>query len=219
MSTSSIEDNELPKAIITRIIKQVLPENTNIQSNAKLAMSKSTTLFINYIASAANEVALAAGHKIITGAHVLKCLEDIEYGDMASRLQEELAAYQAIQKSKKNSAKAKETEETSTAASKKRKPSSDAGSSSAKARKSSANAVPREGQADDQEGGDEGDEEEEDEEEEDEEAEDVEEDNEDTMEAETANINGSLNMNEPDQEEQEDDKVSNLDEEEDSDGF
>lgn len=48
---TTIEDLTLPKSIITRLAKGVLPANTQIQANAVLAMSKSTTVFVNYLAS------------------------------------------------------------------------------------------------------------------------------------------------------------------------
>lgn len=48
---TTIEDLTLPKSIITRLAKGVLPANTQIQANAILAMSKSTTVFINYLAA------------------------------------------------------------------------------------------------------------------------------------------------------------------------
>ncbi|KAG0253471.1 hypothetical protein BG011_006349 [Mortierella polycephala] len=217
MSTS-IEDNELPKAILTRIMKQVLPDNTNIQGNAKLAMTKSTTLFINYLASAANDVAADAGHKIISGAHVLKALESLDLEDMVPRLTEELKAFQAIQKSRKEGASksSKEKDESVTAAgSKKRKPLTDDPSSTVKARKSSTNATPRDGQESlgdqsvDQEDMDE------DEREErigDEDEGQDEEDEEVTVKDPEGE---SLNMDEPEEE----DKASNMGDEDDSDGF
>ena len=46
-----IEDLTLPKSIITRLAKGVLPPNTQIQANAVMAMSKSATVFINYLAA------------------------------------------------------------------------------------------------------------------------------------------------------------------------
>ncbi|GJC87002.1 hypothetical protein ColLi_09840 [Colletotrichum liriopes] len=46
-----LQDLNLPKSIITRLAKGVLPPNTQIQANAVLAMSKSATVFINYLAS------------------------------------------------------------------------------------------------------------------------------------------------------------------------
>lgn len=45
------QDLNLPKSIITRLAKGVLPSNTQIQGNAVLAMGKSATVFINYLAS------------------------------------------------------------------------------------------------------------------------------------------------------------------------
>ncbi|RDW94552.1 hypothetical protein BP5796_00315 [Coleophoma crateriformis] len=48
----NIEDLNLPKSIVTRLAKGVLPPNTQIQGNAMLAMSKSATVFVNYLASA-----------------------------------------------------------------------------------------------------------------------------------------------------------------------
>ena len=41
----------MPKSIITRLAKGVLPSNTQIQANAILALSKSTTVFISYLAT------------------------------------------------------------------------------------------------------------------------------------------------------------------------
>lgn len=48
---TTIEDLTLPKSIITRLAKGVLPANTQIQANAIMAMSKSTTVFISYLAA------------------------------------------------------------------------------------------------------------------------------------------------------------------------
>lgn len=45
------QDLNLPKSVVTRLAKGVLPPNTQIQGNAMLAMSKSATVFVNYIAS------------------------------------------------------------------------------------------------------------------------------------------------------------------------
>lgn len=49
---SQMQDLTLPKSIITRLAKGVLPSNTQIQANAILAMSKSATIFVNHLANA-----------------------------------------------------------------------------------------------------------------------------------------------------------------------
>lgn len=48
----AIEDLNLPKSIITRLAKGVLPPNTQIQANAILAMTKGATVFISHLANA-----------------------------------------------------------------------------------------------------------------------------------------------------------------------
>jgi DNA polymerase epsilon subunit 3 len=45
------QDLNLPKSIVTRLAKGVLPPNTQIQGNAMLAMTKSATVFVNYLAT------------------------------------------------------------------------------------------------------------------------------------------------------------------------
>lgn len=50
--TDDAQDLNLPKSIITRLAKGVLPPNTQIQANAILALSKSATVFISHLASA-----------------------------------------------------------------------------------------------------------------------------------------------------------------------
>jgi len=51
----NVEDLNLPKSIVTRLAKGVLPPNTQIQANAMLAVTKSATVFVNYLATHANE--------------------------------------------------------------------------------------------------------------------------------------------------------------------
>ncbi len=49
--TPSFQELNLPKSIITRLAKGVLPPNIQIQSNAVIALRQSATVFINYLAS------------------------------------------------------------------------------------------------------------------------------------------------------------------------
>jgi len=45
------QDLSLPKSMIARLAKGVLPANTQIHKDALLALHKSATIFVNYIAS------------------------------------------------------------------------------------------------------------------------------------------------------------------------
>ncbi|KAM0343344.1 hypothetical protein ACHAPU_008665 [Fusarium lateritium] len=99
----TIEDLTLPKSIITRLSKGVLPPNTQIQANAIMALSQSTTVFINYLASHANENTVNAGKKTISPADVFKALEETEFGFLKEPLEAEFAKFNAIQTEKRTS--------------------------------------------------------------------------------------------------------------------
>ncbi|TQN73688.1 DNA polymerase epsilon subunit D [Colletotrichum shisoi] len=94
-------DLSLPKSIITRLAKGVLPPNTQIQANAVLAMSKSATVFINYLASHANEITVNANKKTVSAEDVFKALDDIEFGFLREPLEQEFAKYNQIQSAKR----------------------------------------------------------------------------------------------------------------------
>lgn len=49
--TLQLQELNLPKSIISRLAKGVLPPNIQIQGNAVLALRQSATVFINYLAS------------------------------------------------------------------------------------------------------------------------------------------------------------------------
>ncbi|KAH7026576.1 histone-fold-containing protein [Microdochium trichocladiopsis] len=98
----TVEDLALPKSIITRLSKGVLPSNTQIQANAILAMSKSATIFINYLADAANDHTIGNGKKTIMPADVFAALEDTEFGFFRERLEAEYAKFNETQTSKRN---------------------------------------------------------------------------------------------------------------------
>ncbi|KAK1246907.1 hypothetical protein MKX08_000709 [Trichoderma sp. CBMAI-0020] len=97
----TIEDLNLPKSIITRLAKGTLPPNTQIQGNAILALSKSATVFISYLASHANENTVAAGKKTISPADVFKALDDTEFAFLKEPLEAEFAKFTSLQAEKR----------------------------------------------------------------------------------------------------------------------
>ncbi|TDZ29872.1 DNA polymerase epsilon subunit D [Colletotrichum spinosum] len=98
----SIDDLSLPKSIITRLAKGVLAPNSQIQANAVLAMNKSATVFINYLASHANENTVNANKKTVSAEDVFKALDDIEFGFLREPLEHEFAKYNQIQSAKRS---------------------------------------------------------------------------------------------------------------------
>ena len=51
----AIDDLTLPRTVIARLAKGVLPPNTSINKDALTAISKSTTVFVSYLASGAQD--------------------------------------------------------------------------------------------------------------------------------------------------------------------
>ncbi|KAG0170992.1 hypothetical protein DFQ28_001348 [Apophysomyces sp. BC1034] len=100
---SSIEDNELPKANVARVLKHALPSGTALQKDAKLAVSKASTV--------ANDVAKRANHKTISAADVFKAVEILELDHMLAPLKESFTAYQQLQVDKKQRKKENKPQE------------------------------------------------------------------------------------------------------------
>ncbi|KAI0110137.1 histone-fold-containing protein [Daldinia grandis] len=98
----TIEDVTLPKSIIMRLAKGVLPPNTQIQANAILAMSKSATVFISHLANAANEHTQSSNKKTIMPADVFAALGDIEFPIFRERLEAEFKKFNETQTTKRN---------------------------------------------------------------------------------------------------------------------
>ncbi|KAH7383606.1 histone-fold-containing protein [Cadophora sp. MPI-SDFR-AT-0126] len=103
----NIEDLNLPKSIVTRLAKGVLPPNTQVQGNAMLATTKSATVFVNYLATHANEHASASNRKTINPQDVFMALEDLEFPDFRNRLEAELAKFNEVQTDKRNAYRSK----------------------------------------------------------------------------------------------------------------
>ncbi|KIV82981.1 hypothetical protein PV11_05043 [Exophiala sideris] len=106
----SIDDLLLPRTLTSRLARGVLPANTEIQKDAVLAIAKSATVFISYLAHHANE---QTSKKTVGPQDVLKALKEIEMdgvmqlgvvgsdGRLGGRLERELEAYEEIIKGKR----------------------------------------------------------------------------------------------------------------------
>ncbi|KAJ3878861.1 histone-fold-containing protein [Lentinula edodes] len=91
--SEGIDNFELPKSLVTKIAKSAVPDNTKLQKEAILSLVKGSTVFINYLAATAHEVAQSKQHKSISASDVLKALEMIELGDLVEPLSAELQVY------------------------------------------------------------------------------------------------------------------------------
>ncbi|KAF1943196.1 histone-fold-containing protein [Clathrospora elynae] len=106
-----VEDLNLPKSIVQRLAKGVLPANTQIQKDALLAMSKSATVFVNYLTSTAAEHALRSGKKTILPKDVFDAMTELEFEFMLPRLEAEVTKFTSIQADKRNTYRKKVRED------------------------------------------------------------------------------------------------------------
>ncbi|KAF6754821.1 histone-fold-containing protein, partial [Ephemerocybe angulata] len=97
--SEGIENYELPKSIVMKIAKSALPEEARLTKETVLSLVKGSTVFINYLAATAHDVALSKQHKSISASDVLKALDLVDFGDLVDPLTEELKVYKDTAKS------------------------------------------------------------------------------------------------------------------------
>ncbi|XP_063792283.1 DNA polymerase epsilon subunit 3-like [Pseudophryne corroboree] len=95
------EDLNLPNAVITRIIKEALPEGVNISKEARSAISRAASVFVLYATSCANNFAMKGKRKTLNVTDVLAAVEEMEFQRFLTPLKESLEAYRRDQKGKK----------------------------------------------------------------------------------------------------------------------
>ncbi|OAG12936.1 histone-fold-containing protein [Paraphaeosphaeria sporulosa] len=106
-----LSDLNLPKSIVQRLAKGVLPPNTQIQKDALLAMSKGATVFVNYLTSTAAEHAARSGKKTVMPKDVFDALQELEFDFMLQRVEAEVHKFTSIQADKRNTYRKKVREE------------------------------------------------------------------------------------------------------------
>ncbi|KAJ4296777.1 hypothetical protein N0V90_006825 [Kalmusia sp. IMI 367209] len=107
----NVEDLNLPKSIVQRLAKGVLPPNTQIQKDALLAMSKGATVFVNYLTSTAAENAARHGKKTVMPNDVFDALKELEFENMLPRVEAEVLKFTSILADKRNTYRKKVREE------------------------------------------------------------------------------------------------------------
>ncbi|XP_062083016.1 DNA polymerase II subunit B4-like [Humulus lupulus] len=91
MEKAVAEAEELPKAIVRRVVKDKLShcaEDTdfNVHKDALLAFSESARIFIHYLSATANDICKESKRQTISGDDVLKALEEIEFSEFLNPL-------------------------------------------------------------------------------------------------------------------------------------
>ncbi|KAF7760711.1 transcriptional regulator family: Histone-like TF [Agaricus bisporus var. burnettii] len=99
--TDGIENFELPKSVVTKIAKSALPDGAKLQKDTVLALVKGSTVFINYLAATAHDVALSKQHKSISASDIFKALELVEFNHLSPMLESQFQAYRTLPKNEK----------------------------------------------------------------------------------------------------------------------
>ena len=99
---SPIEDLYMPRTMIGRLARGVLPAHTNVQKDAVTAITKGATLFISHITAAATSHTSADWRKTISPNDLFAGLRDTEYEFMIEKLELELAKYNEVQTGKRS---------------------------------------------------------------------------------------------------------------------
>ena len=87
----SKEDASLPKATMTKIIKEMLPPDVRVARDAQDLLIECCVEFINLVSSESNEVCSREEKRTIAPEHVLKALEVLGFGEY---IEEVYAAYE-----------------------------------------------------------------------------------------------------------------------------
>ncbi|KAK2742598.1 hypothetical protein FQN57_005224 [Myotisia sp. PD_48] len=98
----SVEDILLPRSVITRLAKEMLPSGTGVQRDAITAMVKAATVFASYLSSHANEV---TDKKTLTPQDVLAALSEVEFEAFRPRLEQHMKAYTELMENKRQQKK------------------------------------------------------------------------------------------------------------------
>jgi len=104
------EDLNLPNAVVTRIIKDAIPDGVNVSKEARLAISKAASVFVLYATSCSNNFALKGKRKTINAQDVISAMEDMEFEQFSDPLKRCLEAYRNEQKNRKEANEKKKRE-------------------------------------------------------------------------------------------------------------
>lgn len=80
------EDIGLPKATILNLIKEYLPEDTRISTEANEVILGMTKEFVNHLSSISNDICLEGGKKTISQAHVAEAMKNLKLDSYLAKI-------------------------------------------------------------------------------------------------------------------------------------
>ncbi|EDW12360.1 DNA polymerase epsilon subunit 3 [Drosophila mojavensis] len=98
-----IEDLNLPNAVIARLIKEALPDGSNVSKEARAAIAKAASVFAIFITSSSTALAHKQNHRTITAKDILQTLNELDFESFVPSLTQDLEVYRKMVKDKKES--------------------------------------------------------------------------------------------------------------------
>uniref|UniRef100_A0A2R5LHM6 DNA polymerase epsilon subunit 3 n=1 Tax=Ornithodoros turicata TaxID=34597 RepID=A0A2R5LHM6_9ACAR len=100
------EDLNLPMSVVTRIVRDALPDGVNVSKEARAALAKAASVFVLYATSCANNIAVRGKRKTVTGSDIVSAMGEMEFESFVDSLSGSLEQFRQG-KSKKESTKHK----------------------------------------------------------------------------------------------------------------
>ncbi|XP_078397412.1 DNA polymerase epsilon subunit 3-like [Cetorhinus maximus] len=100
----------LLNAVITRIIKEVLPDGVNVSKEAHSTISRAASVFVLDATSCANNFAMKIKRKMLSASAVLAAMEEVEFDRFITPLKDPLEAFKREQKEASEQKKDKKPE-------------------------------------------------------------------------------------------------------------
>ncbi|KAL0810619.1 hypothetical protein ABMA28_010734 [Loxostege sticticalis] len=105
-----LEDLNLPLTVVTRIVKEALPDGVAISKEARTGLAKAASVFVLYVTSAATNIVKNKKRKALTGQDVLDAMRDIEFDRFVEPLGVAFEQYKQIASARKSGSGKKKEE-------------------------------------------------------------------------------------------------------------
>ncbi|TPP59243.1 DNA polymerase epsilon subunit 3 [Fasciola gigantica] len=88
-----VDDLYLPNMVLLRILRDTLPERTQVSREARSAISKVASSFILYVTSLASARCEAAKRKTLLASDIMGALQEMQFGHYTDQLNEFVQRY------------------------------------------------------------------------------------------------------------------------------
>jgi len=110
------EDLNLPAAVVSRLMKDALPQGCSVTKEARQAVCRAASVFVLYLTSQSNVLAQQSKRKTVSGADVISALGEMDFEEFSDPLQEALQDHKDRQNRKKQTKSKKKADDAESAA-------------------------------------------------------------------------------------------------------